>query len=181
MPTMIPRFALLLVLLSSFAVGDVPETDGKASKIKPAHLQKLRIDKYRLLLPTFVPAGYTVAKADLQRGETMQETVFELTYKNAKTKAEIIVQMASEGLGSPMFTLANGEIADATGSITAKSPIFGKVKMEVLKEKKERQFHCEWIDLGKKAMPRFVMIYGVGAEAADGKQMLESLRFFKHR
>jgi hypothetical protein len=171
---------LALCISASASPPFAPETDGKAAKLKASDLAKLRKSKLRVLLPTDVPAGFSVTNFTFEdnKKEPLTSVLF-ITYSNKKG-GEITVQMASDGIGSPIF---DDELV-ALGpqkSLMARSPILGKVQIDYIRTKRGYQFHCEWVELGKNALPRVAMIYGHGVDPAVGKRLLESLRFLRKR
>jgi hypothetical protein len=175
------RCLLLCCLLPALAVANrVGETSGGAAKLKPSDLAKLKKSKLRVLLPTDVPAGFSVTNFTFEDNnkEPLTSVLF-ITYSNKKG-GEITVQMASDGIGSPIFDDEMVALGPQK-SLMARSPILGKVQIDYIRTKRGYQFHCEWVELGKNAPPRVAMIYGHGVDPAVGKRLLESLRFLRKR
>ncbi|MBN9502790.1 MAG: hypothetical protein BGO01_12570 [Armatimonadetes bacterium 55-13] len=174
---------MIRVLLFSglvLAAGFAPlTTDGKASGLSAKQLATLRKSKFKVVVPTYVPAGFKVDSVGFTDTKVPVEASFALTYKNAKTKAEFTVQMASDGLGDPIFTLDNGDAVDATSVLKAKSPILGAVDVEVYAKGREKMFQCTWMEHKNRSLPQFAMAYGRGVDGATGKKIIESLRWLK--
>lgn len=167
----------IAILAASISLAQV--TDGKTAQLSPKLLARIKKTKYRVLVPTYLPAGFRIKTADLAIDKSPDLTNWYLSYENPKTKAMITIQMASEGLGDPMFDLPNGDVADPTGSIWAKNPILGKVNLEYLVKGPIRMSQCTWYDASKTTYPRVVMIFAHNVDAKVTKKVLESLRWLK--
>lgn len=136
---------------------------------------------FHILVPTYVPAGFhpTVAKID-DRDKPAYANLT-LTYVNSKTKGEFTVQMASEGLGDPLFNVNDGDTVEPNGHLWAKNPILGRVQLDYYVKGKTKLFHCDWVALRGKTHPDNAMILGEGLSPAEGKKILESLRWLKRK
>ena len=169
--------AFLILLAASISVAQT--TDGRKSLIPTTKLQAVRKTKYRVLVPTYVPAGFRIDSCELKKDKEAMLTDWTVSYKNSKTKASAMLQMTSEGVGDPLFTLPDGDVLDPTGSIWAKSPILGKVEVYYVKKGKVKMANCTWYDVSKKTFPKMAMMMSEGIEPSELKKMIESLRWLQ--
>lgn len=154
-------------------------TDGKKSGLSATQLVSLQAPRMRHLIPTWVPAGFKVAKFEFVKATEDEEAYWMIRYRNAKTKGEITVQMASDGFGDPILSDDDGNVIDSKVGPAFKSPIFGKGRLYVAKSRTWNGFASDWINLKVKSKPTHVMIYGQRADPQLGKKVLESLRWLK--
>jgi len=170
-------FATVLLLLVTLASAQT--TDGSKSKIAKSELAKVRKTKYRVLVPTYVPAGFVVKLGVLELDKEQALTNWTVRYVNPKTKATFTVQMASDGLGDYIFSTPDGDTTEPTGHLIGKSPIFGKFELMLVKKPKFNMTATTWIELGRKTYPNYVMIYSDKVPSATSKRIIESLRWLK--
>lgn len=167
----------LAVILLGF--GPQPTTDGKTAHLSPRQKASLLQGKFRVLVPTYVPTGFKVTTAKIADRKDAVAASLTLTYKNAKTKGEFTVQMASDGLGDPLMGIPGGDTVEPNGHLSAKNPILGKVHLDYYIKGKTKLFNCTWMPASNKTYPRFAMIMGEGLVPSEGKRVLESLRWLK--
>lgn len=178
------RTSILLAafLVASLALGQKPttlSTDGKKSGLSASQLVTLQGSKMRHLVPTFVPPGFKVSKFEFVKATEDEEAYWMIHYRNAKSKGQITVQMASDGFGDPILSDDDGNVIDSKVGPAFKSPVFGSGRLYVAKSRKWNGFASDWIDLKVKSKPTHVMIYGQRADPQLGKKILESLRWLR--
>ncbi len=173
------RALLTSLLFAVVMLASAQTTNGVASKVPKTELSKLRKSKYRVVVPTYVPAGFTKVNANFEYDKEPALSLWIVRYQNPKTKASFTLQMASDGLGDPFFDLPNGDTVDPTGSIFAKSPIMGRVEVMYYKKGKVKMAMSTWYDASKKTYPRYAMVMSDGMEASEVKRIIESLRWLK--
>jgi hypothetical protein len=171
------RLFLAFFILLAACFSTAQTTDGRKSRIPSANLKAVKKTKFRVLVPTYVPVGFRVQSCGLSDDPEPILAVWRISYQNPKTKASVVLQMASEGVGDPMFDLPNGDVVEPNGSIWARSPILGKVEVMYVKKGKLRMANCTWYDVSKKTFPRLAMMVSHGVEPSEIKKMIESLRW----
>lgn len=173
------RAAVTALLLATALVASAQTTDGSKSRIPKAELAKIRKTKFRVVVPTYVPAGFTKGSTELFLPVDPQLTVWSAKYRDFKTKRNFVIQMASDGLGDPMFDLPNGDTVEPNGSLYGKSPILGKFEVMFYKKGNVKMAHCTWYEVSKKGYPRYAMVMSDGMEPSEVKKIIESLRWLK--
>lgn len=174
-----PRLIFALLVLAAAVVAPAQTTDGKKSLVPDFALREVRKTKFRVLVPTYVPAGYVVDFAGLKKDKEPILNDWSIAYVNRKTKTTITVQMASEGLGDPIFDLPTGGEKEKNGSIWAQSPILGKVEVMWATKGSLKMAACTWYKTKTKTYPRYAMIMSEGVDAKEIKKMIEGLRWLK--
>ncbi len=175
---MIRAFLISAVFLLA-ALANAQTSDGAASKISKTELAKVRKSKYRVLVPTYVPAGFVVKEAKLVVDKEPALTDWRVRYHNPKTQAEFTVQMASDGLGDIIFSTPDGDVIEPGKSVYGKSPVFGKFEIMSAQKGKYKTAGCNWMEVAQKTFPYFAMVYSEGMDAATIKRIVESLRWLK--
>lgn len=173
------RPALLTAFLLLVSYVSAQTTSGSASRVPKAELAKVRKSKYRVVVPTYVPAGFVVKQASLEVDKERALTNWTLRYHHPKTKATFTVQMASDGLGDYIFSTPDGDTTEPTGSIFGKSPVFGRFDLMVAKKPKYNLTATTWISTSTRTYPNYTMVYSDGVDAATVKRVIESLRWLK--
>ncbi len=172
--------ALCLFSALSVSLPSTPaKTDGNASKLGTANLKKLRDSKMVALVPTYVPTGFKIDSLYIDKQKTLLESSFGYTYKNSKTGAEFTIQMASDGLGDPIFDTEEDYNWKQVKSTKAKSPVFGEYSVESLKTKKGMLIQATWYEVPGKQLPDYVMIVGSKIDPTTAVKVMNSLRFLK--
>lgn len=172
------RPALLTAFLLLVSYVSAQTTNGVASRVPKAELAKVRKSKYRVVVPTYVPAGFLV-KANLELDKEAALTNWVLRYTHSKTKATITIQMASDGLGDYIFSTPDGDTAEPTRSIFGKSPVFGKFELMVVKKPKYNMTATTWISTSTRTYPNYTMVYSDGVAEGTVKRVIEGLRWLK--
>lgn len=176
---MMIRATLTALLLTVALSASAQTTSGVTSKIPKAELAKVRKSKYRVVVPTYVPAGFTKVEASLGVDKEPVLSGWSVRYLNPKTKAYFLLQMASDGLGDPMFDLPNGDTVEPNGSLFGKSPIFGKFEVMSYKKGKIKIAQSTWYEVSKKTLPKYAMVTSDGMEPSEVKRIIEGLRWLK--
>lgn len=175
---MIRNLALgALAVLSCVASAQV--TTGKSSGMTATQIAKVRKSKYRVLVPTYLPAGFRLTSCGMSDDKEPILASWVARYRNPKSKAEFTIQMASEGLGDPMFDLPNGDVVEPTGWMKVSNPILGKIDMGYYHKGKTWIVNCTWYETKSKSYPKYAMIIAHGLPATQVKQVLQSLRWLK--
>jgi len=170
----------MFALIAALALAPNLMTDGKPALLSPVQKAGLLKGSYKILVPTYVPAGFKPTVAKIADSDKPIDASLTLTYTNKATKGEFTVQMASEGLGDPLLPSPEaGDTVEPTGILKTHSPILGKVDLEYYVKGKYRVFDCTWVDVSKKGYPRSAMIMGSNLAPSEGKKILESLRWLK--
>ena len=172
----LPLAAVSLLLLSSLAFGQASKTtNGVAAGLSKAQVKKLRaVKKHRFIVPSRVPAGFKLTEFKLENREGIQD--FSVTY--TKGKADVLIQMTSEGIGDVILDADDAGDAPYTG-FDFKNPVFGRHHIDTLRTKTANQSGMNWVDLGEKALPRFVSMIGTGLSDKELRVFAEGLRFLK--
>ncbi len=165
----------------------IPQTTTGVLSGLPKHaLQTVRKSGYKVLVPTVIPRGFKLVKWELMNhmdpGQTKKNpalTDWRLRYENAHSRAEIVVQMASDGLGDYIFDMPDGDTVEPLSSLKAKSPALGSFAVMVAKKGSYRAAATTWIELKTKGYPKYLMVYGNGVEGTAVKRVAESLRWLK--
>ena len=173
------RAFLISAVLTVTAFAHAQTSNGVASKISKTELAKGRMSIYRVLVPTYVPAGFVVKEAKLLIDKEAALTDWRVRYENPKTKAKFTLQMASDGLGDIIFSTPDGDVIEPGKSVYGKSPVFGKFEVMTAHKGTYRTAGCNWIELGKKTYPHFVMVYSDGIDGGTVKRIVEGLRWLK--
>jgi hypothetical protein len=168
---------LLVALLGCVALAQT--TSGNASRMTAQQLSKLRATKRHFLVPTYVPAGFKVKRFGLESPKDPVMLSWILTYENPKTKASFTVQMCSDGIGDVFFDLPGGDVVEATGHKDLKSKVLGEASVEEYVKGKHRLWHVNWVELGSKAVPKFIALIGEKMSSAEGKKIVLGLRWLK--
>lgn len=126
-----------------------------------------------VVVPTYVPSGFKLISADCSLYEKKYGDAG-IGYRNGK--AELIIQMASEGIGDPMFDDDDEE----TKVIKIASPLLGTVDMAFGKPKTPRSFMCTWYALSAHSNPVFCMVMGKGVSEAEVSKFVLGLRLLKN-
>lgn len=177
---LIPAFCSI-VLFSAALASPPANTDGKASGLGAANIAKLRKTGLTVVVPTYIPSGFKVDSVEYDKQKTQVESSISYTYKNKKTGGEIIIQMASDGLGDPIFDTEEDYDWKQVKETVGNSPVFGKYTMESLQTKKGLMVQCTWYELPGKLYPRFVMMFGKNLKPAYAIKVMNSLRFLTKR
>lgn len=173
------RSLILASLLALTTFGATQTTNGKASGMSTAQIAKVKKTKFRVLVPTFVPAGFRLQTCGIEEEKDPLSAMWSATYRNAKTGGKFVIQMASDGLGDPMFDLPNGDVVDPTGYTTVQNPILGKVAVGYYQKGKIRIANCTWYETKSKSYPKYAMIMCDGMALTDVKRVLAGLRWLK--
>lgn len=173
------RALLISAALTFSALAHAQISNGLASKISKAELAKVRKSKYRVLVPTYVPADFVVKEAKLTVDKEAALTDWRVRYQNPKTKAEFTLQMASDGLGDIIFSTPDGENMLPTGSAFGKSPVLGRFEVMFARKGNYKMAGINWLNASKKTFPNFAVVYSQGMDASVVKRIVESLRWLK--
>jgi hypothetical protein len=169
--------SLLVALLTGWGFGQT--TSGKASGMTAQQLGRLRASKRRFVVPTYVPAGLKVKNFQLMNPRNPLLLSWVLTYEHPKSNASLILQMCSEGIGDVFFTLGNGVTVEATGHKEVRSKVLGNVSVEEYVKGRHRLWHVNWVEIGPKAVPRFVALIGEKISPVEGRKIVAGLRWLK--
>lgn len=169
---MISTFALTLIITQTGG----PSTNGLTAQIKPQHKQQVRAGKLRILAPTYVPSGFKLTKFTVYQDKEPALRDVNLIYAGTGKK-KFTIQFASDGLGDPFFDLPGGDVAEKSGTLKCKSPIFGNFDLDFAKQGDYLGWHTTWYEFNPKGFPKYVLIWGEGFGPQDGKRIAESLRW----
>lgn len=174
------RFAsiLFVLLLSTFAAAQSLTTSGAIALISAKQKANLNANQLRLVAPTWIPAGFKLSSLSIEKDK--DPVLRYATYRYAKGKAKITIQFASDGIGDPFFDLPGGDTTEPDGYVIGKNAILGEFQLDYVKRAGlPTMWHTNWYELKQKGHPKYVMIFGEGLPIADGKRMIESLRWLK--
>lgn len=160
-------FLLAVSLLAAVAVP-------QSKPLGQFNVNRLREKGLVAYLPTYLPKGFRLTHFTIEDDAGPEMKTYTAVYENGK-KGLLIVQSASDGLGDAFFDLADGEIADPTGTITARNKALGKIEVEVCRKGKYNLFHNQWLELKGKELPQFLMLYGENLSQTDIKKVYASL------
>lgn len=152
-------------------------TKGSTAQITPTIRAQIRKAKVRVVVPTYVPAGFRLRSGGVAAAKQMELRDFTLRYEKPGTKAYFVIQMASDGLGDPLFDLPNGEVLEPTGTLAGKSALFGAYNLDFVKRKGVLLWHTTWYELPGKTYPRYAMVMGSDLPPETGKKIVDGLRW----
>lgn len=165
-----------LITMGQVAAKPALTTNGLPAQIKPQHKQQVRAGKLKVLVPTYVPSGFKLTKFSVYQDKDPVLRDVTLIYTGSGKK-KFTVQFASDGLGDPFFDLPSGDVADKSGTLKCKSPIFGAFDLDFARKGDYIGWHTTWIQINPKGFPVYVLIWGEGFGPQDGKKIAESLRW----
>jgi hypothetical protein len=165
------RSTLLLFVLFCFGLA------GAQSGVPAKDLARIRRTKLHFLLPSYIPAGFRVAKVELDTNKDPMLVNLSITWK--KGKSHFTLQQCSEGIGDLMMSVPNGDTVEPQGTYTFHHKLWPKGPVDYYVKGSTRLWAVNWQELPGKSYPRFVSAIGEGMNAREGVQIMESLRRLK--
>jgi hypothetical protein len=124
----------------------------------------------KVVIPTYIPPDFKVVLCSAYAGS------YTIEYRGPG-HAELTIEMASEGIGDIVL----GGDADKKTLMAAKGKVsngtFGKRDLFVATAKDYIAFATSWVDLGKKAKPRFFCIIGHQMSADAGAKIFRAIKY----
>lgn len=168
--------AIVLALLTA---GQPATVSGKGIGIGDDDLAGLRACGLAIVVPTYVPKGLKLVSWEATREGIPQLSYVSLRWQDKSGKSWFELQGASEGLGDPFFTVAGGDVLDATGTIKGTSPLFGKFDLEYVESQKYKMFHTTWYEYKTRSFPVLWLINGERIAPKEAAKVFASLRVLK--
>jgi hypothetical protein len=124
----------------------------------------------KVVIPTYIPPDFKVVLCSAFAGS------YTIEYRGPD-HAELTIEMASEGIGDIVL----GGDADKKTLKAFKSkvtnPTFGKRDLYIATAKGYLAFATSWVDLGKKAKPRFFCIIGRQMPVEYGDKIFHGIKY----
>ena len=124
----------------------------------------------------YLPAGFSATGLEVNKATKDEPGNYTITY--TKSKSEFIVEMASEGIGS-------GDPVDEEGFSyryrKVHTALLGKTEVVIADKGSEHHWDIEWVDLGRKKVPRFVCVIGHYLSGDEGVKIVKGLTWLAHR
>ncbi|HEY3782337.1 MAG TPA: hypothetical protein VGL56_14740 [Fimbriimonadaceae bacterium] len=125
----------------------------------------------KVVIPTFIPEGFKVVLCSAFPGS------YTIQYRGPEPGVELTIEMASQGIGDIVL----GGDADKKTLKASKGKVsnvtFGKRDLYVATAKNYMAFSTSWVDLGKKAKPRFFCIIGHQIDPIIGAKIYQGLKY----
>ena len=159
---------MVLTSLIALVTLNTPRPPGLTRK----QIARLRTSGLHCIIAGYVPRGYKATKVEIHSARTDWTGYYGITY--SRGKREFLVEMASDGIG-------DAALVDEPGGHDyyrkVHNRILGDVDVEILDIHHERHFGFDWIDLGRKKVPRFICVIGHYINGDEGLKIVKSLEW----
>lgn len=175
----LPLFAFAVLAASAIAQHrQAPPKRVETGGLSPRQVRTLKAARLHCVVPNYIPDGMRLTKFEFEPATRSEPASYSLNY-TGKGKAELIVQMTSDGIGDLILQSDSDDPYESSSWRTVRNPVLGKVKVEFLDLPKEHHFGVNWIDLGEHKSPRFLSVSGRHLGSSEAVKVVKGLRFLK--